>query len=728
MPGSRIRRVAIAAAAVIFVAVAPQARAAVPGGFAQLASPLGCLRDATPGCGPQHDAAGAYGLVMSPDGKNVYTTAWYSGAVISYDRNPTTGALTQKAGAAGCLKNGPGNATCGAGHFINSPLGIAINHAGTHVYVAAAGSNAVLIFDRDPNTGVLTQKPDDLGCIATGNAQCRAGRAISASYELALSPDDQYLYVTSEGGDSVTAMHVEADGTLNQVNDANGKSGCVVDSAAPNPGLCATRDGLDGAWGLAVSPDGNNVYVGGFFDSTLVVLNRDPTNGRLTAPTAAGSCFDRDAGTASCTQDAELGSVWDLLVAPDGKHVYFPTDSGQKVVVFDRQAGGLLTRHAGATGCISAAAATDCTVGRVSNPTGVALSPDGTDLYVTSGTGRLTEQSVTADGGLAPRLDTAGCSASPAVAGCLTSTATMGGASAPALSQDGRFIYVGGADNNIAAINVFKRDSASPVCTSASITVQAGSVGAVGLPCSDVDGDPFNVSVINPPTLGSLGAIDNNAHTVIYAAPQSQNGTTTISFKAAYPNGSFESGVGTLTINVVGAVVNPNPGNSCVDNDHDGFCVGQDCNDNDPKIRPGGLEIKGNRIDENCDGIAEPFPTLTSSVASKWNVKGSSLTMTSLVLSALPSKWTAVIKCSGKKCPFKTKALKGKTKKGSADVTKSLSSKQRKFRAKQTIEVWVSAPNFNTKVARLALKAGKIPSTQPLCVIPGGAKPQKTCT
>ena len=43
--------------------------------------------------------------------------------------------------------------------------------------------------------------------------------------------------------------------------------------------------------------------------------------------------------------------------------------------------------------------------------------------------------------------------------------------------------------------------------------------------------------------------------------------------------------------------------------------------------------------------------------------------------------------------------------------------------------MWVSAPNFNTKVARLVLKRkGRIPMTEPFCVLPGPTKVQKTCT
>jgi hypothetical protein len=71
--------------------------------------------------------------------------------------------------------------------------------------------------------------------------------------------------------------------------------------------------------------------------------------------------------------------------------------------------------------------------------------------------------------------------------------------------------------------------------------------------------------------------------------------------------------------------------------------------------------------------------------------------------------------------------LKGKAKRGAADVLRSLKKSRRRFRAGQTLEVWVSAPGHYTKVARLVLKKGKIPATRALCAVPGAKKAASHC-
>src|SRR5262249_49194918 len=113
----------------------------------------------------------------------------------------------------------------------------------------------------------------------------------------------------------------------------------------------------------------------------------------------------------------------------------------------------------------------------------------------------------------------------------------------------------------------------------------------------------------------------------------------------------------------------------------------------------------------------------------KWDVKGSKLKLTGLTVTQVPAAaFKAEIRCAGKGCPFTRKALKGKVKSKAMNALASLSSRQRRFRAKQTVQVWISAPGFHTKVAQLTLKAGKIPATVPLCVPPGATRPQTSCT
>ena len=169
-------------------------------------------------------------------------------------------------------------------------------------------------------------------------------------------------------------------------------------------------------------------------------------------------------------------------------------------------------------------------------------------------------------------------------------------------------------------------------------------------------------------------------------------------------------------------VVRPPAG---IDGDGDGFFAGQDCNDGNRAIRPGAQEVRGNRIDENCDGRAEPFQAITSAISSRWSVRGTRVRLTLLRARNVPAGASGVISCAGEECPFKRKAVAAR--KRSIDFRAALGKRQRRLRAGQTIEVRVTAPRRIGKVVRFKLERNRIPRGQTLCLPAGGSRPQRRC-
>jgi hypothetical protein len=98
-----------------------------------------------------------------------------------------------------------------------------------------------------------------------------------------------------------------------------------------------------------------------------------------------------------------------------------------------------------------------------------------------------------------------------------------------------------------------------------------------------------------------------------------------------------------------------------------------------------------------------------------------------------PPKGAAVqIRCSGKKCPYKSKRS---TKRRKGDITmfklkrpaKAAKSRDRRFRARQRIQVRVTAPGYIGKVVKFKLKRRKDPVGNVRCLPLGETKPRKLC-
>jgi hypothetical protein len=180
-------------------------------------------------------------------------------------------------------------------------------------------------------------------------------------------------------------------------------------------------------------------------------------------------------------------------------------------------------------------------------------------------------------------------------------------------------------------------------------------------------------------------------------------------------------GNATSTSRSVQITTPPPPGGGCVDHDGDGFCAGQDCNDNNPKINPSAKEIPGNDVDENCDGIAAPLPDLTSAVSPLWSVNGSNVKVLGFTLKGLKKGWKVTVTCKGPHCPFKSQKITNKkTKKGNLNALKKL--KSRNFKAGQTLTVKFTAPGYNAKFSIFKFKKGKLPASSAKCQTNGTNK------
>lgn len=149
------------------------------------------------------------GVTSSPDGKHVYVTSIGAGAsaagsaVAMFSRDKKTGVITQL----GCIDDGT-NGACDTGTALNGATGVAVTQDGKHVYVAANVSDAVSVFSRDKNTGLLTQLSPTDGCVSADGTggDCAIGIALNGAVGVAVAKDGNSVYVTATDSDAVAAF------------------------------------------------------------------------------------------------------------------------------------------------------------------------------------------------------------------------------------------------------------------------------------------------------------------------------------------------------------------------------------------------------------------------------------------------------------------------------------------------------------------------------------------
>jgi DNA-binding beta-propeller fold protein YncE len=292
--------------------------------------PGGCLSGLPlPGCTSGEALVAPDVIVVSPDGRNVYAGAFFGNAVATFTRDPTTGALTQPTGAAGCIAES--NTSCTPGIALGSVEGLAISRDGSTVYTGSALSNAIAILSRDPSTGVLAQATDGSGCITNAALSgCTTGVQVGGANAVAVSANDRQVYVTSLLSNSVTSFNRSTAGGLTQ---KRGTTGCLVLLRAPG---CSFGRSLSAPEGLAVAPDGKNVYVAAFSTGALDVLTRNRVTGRVLQKPGRSGCLAARR-LPGCAPARAVRGISSIAISPDGRFVYSTSFASNAVDVFRRR-------------------------------------------------------------------------------------------------------------------------------------------------------------------------------------------------------------------------------------------------------------------------------------------------------------------------------------------------------------------------------------------------------
>ena len=259
-----------------------------------------------------------------------------------------------------------------------SPNGaLAISPDGKSLYlVSTTGGGSyqagtLLVFDRDED-GIITFRKEYRSKTSDGNVD-----GLRRPRDVLVSPDGKNVYLVGDGdwisgspdtGATLVVFSRYDDGSLNRTRVFfNGKEGV---------------NGMGNASALAISPDGETIYVAGPENNALAIFARDTSTGGLTY---SGMVQRAD----------DLTEVEDVAVSTDGKNVYAVGPGF--LAIFDRDSSGGLSYRSALKQGVSG-------VEGLENSTDVAVSPDGKNVYVSSDSSTVSDGVTTftrsADGGL----------------------------------------------------------------------------------------------------------------------------------------------------------------------------------------------------------------------------------------------------------------------------------------------------------------------------------------
>ena len=246
---------------------------------------------------------GTLAVVISPDGKHLYAAGSDDGAVVVFSRNSSTGLLT----SVEFQQDGVGGVD-----GLKDLVALTLSPDGSHLYTASgllSGEQAVAVFSRDSTTGALTFV--EVHRDGEGGVD-----GLKGAFSVTVSPDGGHVYTAGRDDDAVAVFSRKSTaGSLTFVEVHTDGAGA--------------GDGLDGATSVTVSPDGKHLYTASRDDDAVVVLNRNATTGAL-----AFADLNKD----SVGPADGLNRPSSIALSPNGEHLYVTTNIGHTVALYSRSA------------------------------------------------------------------------------------------------------------------------------------------------------------------------------------------------------------------------------------------------------------------------------------------------------------------------------------------------------------------------------------------------------
>jgi len=313
--------------------------------------------------------------------------------------------------------------------------------------------------------GSLSQlaPPDDCVQQASSSVECTtSSTGLTGTQDVVVSPGGDNVYVLSNGDNAIAEFARSQGGSLSPLSSPNS---CIANQVIDvSSGTCPQQvvNGMRSPQALAISPDGQNVYVAATDNNnigTVVELSRS-SDGSL-SQLSPNDCVAENPGDpnvdgqrSTCANQSGHGleAPVAIAVSPDGRSVYVASRSGQ-VAEFTRNSNGSLSQLNGNDDCITDQGfpTSDCTnqVFGLGGTDGVIVSPDGNTVYTAGSSNGNNQGGVIAwfnrnpaDGTLSQPGGASGCTeGTGSTEGCSNTGVGFVGQIGLAASPDGRNVY-----------------------------------------------------------------------------------------------------------------------------------------------------------------------------------------------------------------------------------------------------------------------------------------------